>query len=59
MKRKNFIKDLQNLSAHLTAMSNKTKERLKESNNLLKLLKLEPTVHNKTRLNNYLKDGTK
>ena len=59
MKRKNFIRDLKNLSNLLTAMSNRTKERLKESNNILKLLKLQPTVHNTTRLNNYLKDGTK
>lgn len=54
MERKDFLKDLSVLSLLLDALALKANKTLRENRKIRKLLKLPNTVHNKTRLNNYL-----
>jgi hypothetical protein len=58
MDRQKIIKDLHVIKHLLTNLSGKTRERLEENRKIRKLLKLPYTVHNKTRITNYIKNGT-
>ena len=58
MNRDEFIQNLHYLSLLLKNMQEKGEEKLKESKEIRKLLKLPQTVHNTVKLNNYLKNGT-
>jgi hypothetical protein len=58
MDRQKLIKDLHVIKSLLTNLSEKTRERLEDNRKIRKLLKLPFTVHNKTRITNYIKNGT-
>tara|TARA_B100001939_G_scaffold320300_1_gene309050 strand:+ start:71 stop:265 length:195 start_codon:yes stop_codon:yes gene_type:complete len=51
-----FVKDLKYLSNLLDGVVSKTYDKIEESREIRKLLNLPKTVHNKTRLANYLVD---
>ena len=49
-----FVNDLKNLSKLLDGVVSKTYDKIEASREIRKLLNLPKTVHNKTRLTNYL-----
>ena len=49
-----FVNDLKNLSKLLDGVVIKTYDKIEENRKIRKLLNLPKTVHNKTRLTNYL-----
>lgn len=49
-----FVNDLKDLSKLLDGVVSKTYDKIEESREIRKLLNLPNTVHNKTRLTNYL-----
>jgi len=49
-----FVNDLKDLSKLLDGVVSKTYDKIEESREIRKLLNLPKTVHNKTRLTNYL-----
>ncbi len=59
MNRKTFIEELHTIQRLLEGLRIRTRKTLKENRRIRKLLKLPDTVHNKTKLTNYLKNGTK
>jgi predicted nucleotidyltransferase len=59
MNRETFIEELHTIQRLLEGLRIRTRKTLKENRRIRKLLKLPDTVHNKTKLTNYLKNGTK
>ena len=59
MDRETFIKELHIIGHLLDKLIQSTEETLEENRRVRKLLNLPDTVHNKTKLTNYLKNGTK
>jgi hypothetical protein len=59
MNRKKLIKDLQLIDLLLNELVGKTKGQQKQIKKLRELSELPRTVHNKARLTNYLRNGTK
>ena len=58
MNRETFIEELHTIQRLLEGLRIRTRKTLKENRRIRKLLKLPDTVHNKTKLTNYLKNGT-
>lgn len=59
MDRKELIKDLQIINILLDELVGRTKNQQKQIRKVRQLSKLPETVHNKIRLTNYLRNGTK
>tara|TARA_B100001093_G_C26675039_1_gene947867 strand:+ start:29 stop:208 length:180 start_codon:yes stop_codon:yes gene_type:complete len=59
MNRKELIKDLQIIDILLKELVGRTKNQQKQIKKIRELSKLPKTVHNKARLTNYLRNGTK
>mgnify|MGYP001479494144 CR=1 FL=1 len=59
MNRPNFIEELHIIQTLLQGLVDKTNNTLAENRRIRKLLKLPQTVHNKARITNYIKNGTK
>ena len=51
-----FVDDLKDLSKLLDGVVSKTYDKIQENKKIRKLLNLPKTVHNKTRLTNYLEE---
>lgn len=51
-----FVDDLKDLSKLLDGVVSKTYDKIQENKKIRKLLNLPKTVHNKTRLANYLEE---
>ena len=51
-----FVNDLKDLSKLLDGVVSKTDDKIQENKKIRKLLNLPKTVHNKTRLANYLEE---
>lgn len=51
-----FVNDLKDLSKLLDGVVSKTYDKIQENKKIRKLLNLPKTVHNKTRLANYLEE---
>ena len=58
MDRDKLIKDLYTIDRLLDGLIVRTQETLENNRKIRKLLKLPQTVHNKTRITNYIKNGT-
>ena len=58
MKKEELIKELHLLNHLLDGLVVRTQEKLDKNRKIRKLLKLPQTVHNKTRITNYIKNGT-
>ena len=58
MDRDKLIKDLYTIDRLLDGLIIRTQETLENNRKIRKLLKLPQTVHNKTRITNYIKNGT-
>lgn len=58
MDRDKLIKDLHTIDRLLDGLIIRTQETLENNRKIRKLLKLPQTVHNKTRITNYIKNGT-
>ena len=58
MDRDKMIKDLHIINHLLDGLIARTQETLENNRKIRKLLKLPQTVHNKTRITNYIKNGT-
>ena len=58
MDRDKLIKDLYTIDRLLDGLIVRTQETLEKNRKIRKLLKLPQTVHNKTRITNYIKNGT-
>ncbi len=59
MDRVKFIEELHIIGTLLQGLIISTEQKLEENRRVRKLLKLPDTVHNKTKLTNYLKYGNK
>ena len=59
MDRETFIKELHIIERLLDKLRESTEEKIKENKRVRKLLNLPETVHNKTKLSNYFKNGNK
>jgi len=58
MDRDKLIEDLHTIDRLLDGLIVRTQEKLDKNRKIRKLLKLPQTVHNKTRITNYIKNGT-
>ena len=58
MDRDKLIEDLHSIDRLLDGLVVRTQEKLDKNRKIRKLLKLPQTVHNKTRITNYIKNGT-
>lgn len=58
MDRDKLIEDLHTIDRLLDGLVVRTQEKLDKNRKIRKLLKLPQTVHNKTRITNYIKNGT-
>ena len=58
MDRQQLIEDLYLIEQLLNELVDRTQKKLDNSREIRKLLNLPRTVHNKTRLTNYIKNGT-
>lgn len=59
MDRETFIKELHIIGKLLDKLITSTEKKLSENRRVRKLLNLPHTVHNKTKLTNYIKNGSK
>jgi hypothetical protein len=59
MNRDTFIEELHLIARLLEKLVESTELKLEENRKVRKLLNLPDTVHNKTKLTNYFKNGTK
>ena len=58
MDRDKLIRDLHTIDRLLDGLIVRTQEKLEKNRKIRRLLKLPQTVHNKTRITNYIKNGT-
>ena len=58
MDRDKLIEDLHTIDRLVDGLIVRTQEKLDKNRKIRKLLKLPQTVHNKTRITNYIKNGT-